>query len=196
MSEQVVLSTLLKEQFPRWVSGAHRYCGDETVVIKRDGILEVCRFLRDDPRAAMNFLMVVTGVDYLAFGKRDESMPLLATPSPLPYFMKPKPVAESWERVGADGARFEVVYHLYSLARNHRLRLKVPIAEADPVVPSVTGLWRSADWFEREIWDMFGIRFTGHPNLKRIMMYDAFEGHPLRKDYPVAKRQPILGPAN
>jgi NADH-quinone oxidoreductase subunit C len=88
--------------------------------------------------------------------------------------------------------RFEVVYQLYSLTHNHRLRVKVPVPEEDPVVPSATGLWKSANWAEREAWDMFGIRFAGHPDLRRILMYPEFEGHPLRKDYPVDKRQPLL----
>ena len=92
--------------------------------------------------------------------------------------------------------RFEVVYHFYSLPLNHRLRLKVRVEEKDLVVPSLVGLWPIADWFEREIWDMFGIRFEGHPNLKRILMYEEFTGHPLRKDYPINKRQPLIGPKN
>ena len=92
--------------------------------------------------------------------------------------------------------RFEVVYHFYSLAKNHRLRVKVRVDEKDAVMPTVTPLWPAADWFEREVWDMFGIRFDGHPNLKRILMYEEFTGHPLRKDYPVNKRQPLIGPKN
>jgi NADH-quinone oxidoreductase subunit C len=63
-------------------------------------------------------------------------------------------------------------------------------------VDSLTGLWAGANWFEREVWDMFGISFIGHPNLKRILMYEEFKGHPLQKDYPVSKRQPIIGPLN
>ena len=66
----------------------------------------------------------------------------------------------------------------------------------DAEVDSLTSLWAGADWLEREVWDMFGIRFRGHPNLKRILMYDEFVGHPLRKDYPVNKRQPLIGPVN
>ena len=92
--------------------------------------------------------------------------------------------------------RFEVVYHFYSLAKNHRLRIKVRVDEKEAVVPTLTGLWPVADWFEREAWDMFGIRFEGHPNLKRILMYEEFVGHPLRKDYPYNKRQPLIGPRN
>ena len=92
--------------------------------------------------------------------------------------------------------RFEVVYHLYSLSKNHRVRVKVPVEEKDPSVASLTTLWAAADWYEREVWDMFGIRFENHPNLKRILMYEEFTGHPLRKDYPVNKRQPLIGPKN
>ncbi len=84
--------------------------------------------------------------------------------------------------------RFEAVYHLYSLPRGERLRLKVPVAESDPVLPSLVDVWKAADWFEREAWDMFGLRFDGHPNLRRILTHDAFQGHPLRKDYDPARR--------
>ena len=97
---------------------------------------------------------------------------------------------------GEPRPRFEIVYHLYSLRKNHRLRVKVAAEEKDPAVPSVTSLWPAADWYEREVWDMFGIRFEGHPHLKRILMYEEFSGHPLRKDYPVNKRQPLIGPKN
>lgn len=88
--------------------------------------------------------------------------------------------------------RFEVVYHLYSLARNHRVRLKVGVPEANPRVASVTCVWRGANWLERETYDMYGIQFDGHPDLRRIYLYEEFEGHPLRKDYPKEKRQPLV----
>ena len=88
--------------------------------------------------------------------------------------------------------RFEVVYQLYSITLNHRLRVKVPVAEADAVVPTASGIWKAANWAEREAWDMFGIRFAGHPDLRRILMYPEFEGHPLCKDYPLLKRQPLV----
>jgi len=92
--------------------------------------------------------------------------------------------------------RFEAVYHFLSLELNHRLRVKVPVDEKEASMPTLTGLWASADWMEREVWDMFGIRFVGHPNLKRILMYEEFTGHPLRKDYPYSRRQPLIGPKN
>jgi NADH-quinone oxidoreductase subunit C len=88
--------------------------------------------------------------------------------------------------------RFELVCHFYSSGHNYRLRLKCPVDAADPAVASLTPLWEGANWFEREVYDMFGIRFEGHPDLRRILMYDGFEGHPLRKDYPLKKRQPRL----
>ncbi len=88
--------------------------------------------------------------------------------------------------------RFEVVYHLYSLRLNHRLRVKVRVAEDEAWLPSVTGLWKAANWLEREVWDMFGVSFRDHPKLTRLLMYEEFQGHPLRKDYPVNKRQPLV----
>jgi NADH-quinone oxidoreductase subunit C/D len=84
--------------------------------------------------------------------------------------------------------RFEAVYHLYSLTHGHRLRLKVPVREDDAVIPSVYGVWRAADWFEREAFDLMGIRFDGHPNLRRILCHESFQGHALRKDYDPAQR--------
>jgi NADH-quinone oxidoreductase subunit C len=93
-----------------------------------------------------------------------------------------------WDREG----RFEMVYHLYSLSRNRRLRLKVSLAEEFPSIASLTGLWKNADWLEREVFDMFGVRFDGHPDLRRILLYDEFEGHPLRKSYPWRKEQPRI----
>ncbi len=90
--------------------------------------------------------------------------------------------------------RFEVVYHFLSVVHSFRLRLKLPVAEPEPTVDSLTSLWPSANWYEREVYDMFGIQFTGHPDLRRILLYPEFEGHPLRKDYPIKRRQPLIGP--
>jgi NADH-quinone oxidoreductase subunit C len=87
--------------------------------------------------------------------------------------------------------RFEVVYNCLSTVHNQRVRLRVKVPEGDAVVPSVTGLWRGADWFERYCFDMYGIRFSDHPDLRRLLMYDEFVGHPLRKDYPLKGRQPL-----
>jgi NADH-quinone oxidoreductase subunit C len=88
--------------------------------------------------------------------------------------------------------RFEVVYNTLSTATSERIRLRVKVPESDLVVPSVVSVWRGADWFERYCFDMYGIGFTGHPDLRRLLMYDEFVGHPLRKDYPLKGRQPLV----
>ncbi|MEW6720706.1 MAG: NADH-quinone oxidoreductase subunit C [Thermodesulfobacteriota bacterium] len=90
--------------------------------------------------------------------------------------------------------RFEVVYHLYSLEKKHRVRIKVRLPEDDPTIDTAVSVWPGIDWYEREAFDMYGIVFRGHPNLKRILMYEGFQGHPLRKDYPKDRRQPTIGP--
>lgn len=149
----------VKEQFADSIISTHSQLGQNTVVIAKAKIVELARFLKEDPLLQFNLLMDLTAVDY-------------------------------WKRT----PRFEVVYHLLSLPTKSRLRVKVPVDEADPVVNSLSGIWPGANWYEREVYDMFGIRFEGHPNLQRILMYPEFEGHPLRKDYPINKRQPLVGP--
>ena len=188
------LIKLVHNRLPDAVLASHSYRGDETVVLRREFLLEVARFLKEDPALQMNFLMDLTAVDYSTFGE-----------SAAPAFFASSGVAVSpssgipdedpWPGPPAE-ARFVVVYHFYSLKYRHRLRLLVPVEEAEAELDSLTSLWAGADWLEREVWDMFGIRFQGHPDLKRILMYEEFEGHPLRKDYPVNKRQPLIGPVN
>lgn len=86
--------------------------------------------------------------------------------------------------------RFELVYHLMSMSHKYRLRVKVSLAGEEPEIDSVAKLWHSANFMEREVWDMYGVKFKGHPDLRRILMYEEFEGHPLRKDYPILGKQP------
>jgi NADH-quinone oxidoreductase subunit C len=138
--------------------------------------------------------MDLTAVDFSAFGSQPSSAfftssGVAVSPS------QSMPDEDPWTGLPGPG-RFVVVYHLFSFPLKHRLRLEVPVDEVDAEVDSVSGLWASANWLEREVWDMFGIRFRGHQNLKRILMYDEFVGHPLRKDYPVNRRQPLIGPVN
>ncbi len=140
------------------IIGSHSFRGDETIVVGRENLLEIFRFLQQDPELDFNFLVDITAADYL--GKKEP--------------------------------RFEVVYHLLSLRTNRRLRVKVPVPEADPVVESLTPLWKTANWLEREAWDMYGIRFRNHPDLRRVLLYEEFQGHPLRKDYPVNQCQPLV----
>lgn len=96
--------------------------------------------------------------------------------------------------LGQRKPRFEVVYHFYSLSLNHRLRVKAALDDDDPEVPTVSDLWSSALWMEREAFDLYGIRFAGHPDLRRLLLYPEFEGHPLRKDYEMEERQPRIPP--
>jgi NADH-quinone oxidoreductase subunit C len=184
----------VKDRFPHAVTASHAYRGDATLLVGREFLLEVARTLKDDPAFQMSFLMDLTAVDFSTFGTKRS--PAFFAHSGVAVRPNPEiPDEDPWP--GPPGpARFVVVYHLYSLPLKHRLRLQVPVEETDAEVDSLTCLWAGADWLEREVWDMFGIRFRGHPNLKRILMYDEFVGHPLRKDYPVNKRQPLIGPAN
>lgn len=159
---------LVQENFAKDIIETHAFRGDETVVIRPSALLSVAKFLKTTPALDFNFLMDLTAVDYLFF---------------------------AGGRIQKE-TRFEVVYHFYSLKKNHRIRIKVPVDEKTPEVDSLNELWASANWYEREVWDMYGIRFKGHPNLKRILMYEEFKGHALRKDYPFNKRQPLIGPQN
>ncbi|HKS05333.1 MAG TPA: NADH-quinone oxidoreductase subunit C [Gemmatimonadaceae bacterium] len=129
--------------------------GETTVYIPADKVLDVCRFLHDDPSQRYEYLCDVTAVEY-----RDASRPI------------------------------EVVWHIRSLAHRRFLRLKVELTKGTELkVPSVWSVWRGADWLERECYDMFGIKFEGHPDLRRILMWEGYkEGFPLRKDFPLRGR--------
>lgn len=166
----------LQKKFPQDVLGTHSQHGDETAVVPRTALLAMCTWLKESPDADFSMLTDLTVVDYLGM------KPMHRVTSP------------GAEKLRTDGKkpRFEVVYHLFSLSKGWRLRLKVPVDLEDAVVPSISGLWNSANWMEREAWDLYGIRFEGHPDLRRILMYEEFVGHPLRKDYPQRKRQPLI----
>lgn len=88
--------------------------------------------------------------------------------------------------------RFEVVYHLFHTETFNRIRVKVPVPEENPEVASLYPIWKAANFLEREVWDMYGIKFDGHPDLRRILLYEEFVGYPLRKDYPILKEQPLI----
>ena len=158
---------LVKERFADAKFMATEFRGQTTLVVPADRLHDVARFLRDDPRCNYNFLSDVTAVDYLDY------------PSPQP-------------------GRFAVIWNLVSHAHDRRLRLKVFMnptidttgIDADPalIVDSVTDLWPGAEWMEREVYDMYGIRFRNHPDLRRILTWKDFPAHPLRKDYPLRGR--------
>ena len=183
----------VQNRFPDAVSSSHTYRGDATLVLRGKFLIEVARFLKEDPAFRMNLLVDLSAVDYLTFGKRPA--PAFFSSSGVSVTPDPQiPDEDPWP--GPPEERFTVVYHFYSTTHKHRLRLVVPVEEALPEVDSVSALWPAANWLEREVWDMFGITFRGHPDLKRILMYEGFEGHPLRKDYAVKRRQPLIGPIN
>jgi NADH-quinone oxidoreductase subunit C len=143
-------------------------------------LLEVARTLRDDPDLRFEMLMDLAGVDYLDFG-RAEWRTVGATASGFS-----RGVNHAAPHTLAGNKRFAVVSQLLSIAHNRRLRLRVWCDEIeDPVIDSLTGIWASADWFEREAFDLFGILFKGHPDLRRILTDYGFIGHPFRKDFPL-----------
>ncbi|MCX7925364.1 MAG: NADH-quinone oxidoreductase subunit C [Fimbriimonadales bacterium] len=141
--------------YPDAIEEVYEFRGDTWLYVKKEALLDVCRLLRDDRELSYLYFSDVTALDWLPYWEKGE---------------KPK--------------RFEVVYNLYSPVSFQRIFLKVRVNEGESV-PSVTGIWEGANYPEREVYDMFGIPFEGHPNLKRILMPDDWVGHPLRKDFPL-----------
>ena len=147
-------------------------------------LLEVCRALRDAPELRFEMLMDLAGIDYLEF-RKDDWQTLSATRTGFSRARLEEEVTVP--PVPVEGARFAVVYQLLSITHNQRLRLRVKCEnEAEPVVDSVVEIWASANWFEREAFDLFGILFRGHPDLRRILTDYGFVGHPFRKDFPLS----------
>ncbi len=140
----------------------------------------ICRTLRDAPELKFEMLVDLAGIDYLDYGL-DEWKTASATRTGFS-----RGVNRGAARKPHDGARFAVAYHLLSITHNHRLRLRARCVDAeDPIIDSVNDIWPAANWFEREAFDLFGILFTGHPDLRRILTDYGFIGHPFRKDFPL-----------
>jgi NADH-quinone oxidoreductase subunit C len=155
----------LKQKFGDKISGANLENVDPWIEVAPEGIVEVCQYLRDEPTLAFDYLNCVSGVDYL---HTDEK----------------KAAKSPWQ------PHTEVVYHLFSMQHKHSLVLKVilprwqdDVVGTPPKIPSVSGIWSTADWHEREVYDLSGVDFTGHPNLRRILCPEDWIGYPLRKDY-------------
>lgn len=144
-------ASMIRSRFADSVQEIIEAVGEVTVVAKREGLVELMTFLRDEPSLRFNYLSDIGGLD-------------------LGEFASP---------------RFAIAYQLYSLEHNHRLRVKVFVEEDDAVVPTMWGVWKTSNWLEREIYDMFGVTFEGHPDLRRILMPADYEGYPLRKDFPL-----------
>lgn len=159
------IAAALEERFGDRVKSKKLDAIDPFVAVEPAAIVDVCRFLRDDPRLDFSILNCISGVDYL------------------------EPDPKKAPKAGFD-PHTEVVYHLSSFSKRHRFVIKVvlPRWQDDkpgqlPEIPSVTSVWRAADWHEREVYDLSGVWFTGHPDLTRILLAEDWEGHPLRKDY-------------
>ena len=156
---------ILDQQFGERIKQKVAEAIDPFVVVAPENLVEVCQFLRDDPRLKFEMLNDIEGVDYLE--------------------IDPKKVAKAGYE-----PHLEVVYQFSSFTHKHRFTAKVilerwkgGVAGQLPDVPTLTGLWKSADWFEREVFDLCGVNFAGHPNQQRILLSEDWEGHPLRKDY-------------
>jgi NADH-quinone oxidoreductase subunit C len=154
--------------------------GETTLVVETDRLVEACTYLRDEE--GFRLLSDITPTDYLGWGSKGVSG-YIATASGRDLNA---PMTQGFQRLPSlKPKRFSVSYHLLALRDGApRLRVKVWVDDGEPV-PSVVSVWPTADWHEREAFDLFGIRFEGHPNLLRLIMPDDWEGHPLRKDYPI-----------
>jgi len=154
----------LTEKFAAAVLETHSHRGDDTALVTANQLVAICAFLKSEPDLDFKLLESVTCVDRM----------LLSEPTP----------------------RFELVYHLYSITQNKRVRLKARVDDVEagksPEIDSVSPVWKTANWWERMVWDLYGVKFRAHPNLKRLYMYEEFKGHPLRKDYPLKGRQPLI----
>lgn len=181
MTDIDILQAKLKESFPDIVQRADVALGELTIDVSADHLREFCFVLRDQSDFDFKMLIDVCGVDYLHYGLSEwETYSATAT---------------GFER-GVDrramnhphltSPRFAVVYHLLSLNLNQRIRIRVMLDEHHLKIPSVMDIWPSANWFEREAFDLFGITFVGHPDLRRILTDYGFSGHPFRKDFPLS----------
>ena len=144
-------ASVIRTKFAYTIEEIVEAIGEVTLIAKREGLVELMTYLRDEPNLRFNYLSDIGGVD-------------------LGEFASP---------------RFAIAYQLYSLEHNHRLRVKVFLEEDDATVPTMWNIWKASNWLEREIFDMFGVNFEGHPDLRRILMPADYEGYPLRKDFPI-----------
>jgi NADH-quinone oxidoreductase subunit C len=169
--------------FPEGLTPVVGHTGELTYEVPADRLLEVAGALRDGAALKFEMCMDVCGVDYLEHGRAEWNTDDATSSG----FSRGVARGGVQPRDLPSGRRFAVVYHLLSIAHNTRVRLRVFCADdTQPMVDSVAGLWASADWFERETFDLFGILFRGHPDLRRLLTDYGFIGHPFRKDFPLS----------
>lgn len=183
-SKHETLAARIDARFGEKVTRIASVCGELTYELGKDDLLEIADALRVETEFGFDQLMDVCGVDYLTYGQ-DEWETQSASDSGFSRGVKREPVILDESDTFAP-RRFAVVYHLLSVKNNTRVRLRVFTGESNPpIVPSIVDIWNSANWFEREAFDMFGILFTGHPDLRRVLTDYGFIGHPFRKDFPL-----------
>jgi NADH-quinone oxidoreductase subunit C len=179
------LAARIDERLGEQVQRIPSTCGELTYEVDKDHLVEVATALRNEGDLGFEMLMDVCGVDYLEYGQ-DEWTTNEATGTGFSRGVEREPVILD-EADEFDPRRFAVVYHLLSLQHNVRLRLRVFTGtDNPPIIRSVVDIWNSANWFEREVFDLYGILFEGHPDLRRILTDYGFIGHPFRKDFPLS----------
>jgi NADH-quinone oxidoreductase subunit C len=178
------LAARIDERFGEQVTRVVSICGELTIEISKDDLTEVATALRNEAEFGFEMLIDVCGVDYLSYGS-DEWTTSSATGTGFSRGVEREPVILD-EADEFDPRRFAVVYHLLSVRHNFRLRLRAYTGtDNPPIIKSVVDIWNSANWFEREVFDLYGILFDGHPDLRRILTDYGFVGHPFRKDFPL-----------
>jgi NADH-quinone oxidoreductase subunit C len=181
MADVTTLENKIKSRFSDAVVNTKVALGELTVEVKRESLVKMCQALRTEADFQFDMLIDVCGVDYLHYGLDDWQ-----TNSTTETGFGRGVTAQLLRETPAMPSRFAVVYHLLSLSLNHRVRLKVMVPDEEQcIVDSVIGVWPAANWFEREAFDLFGILFRGHPDLRRILTDYGFSGHPFRKDFPL-----------
>ncbi len=174
------LCASLEDRFVE-ITSAYEICANQIIMdIPADSLIEVATALRDEEQFAFDQLMDLCGVDFLAYGDVDWQTGGASSSG----FCRAVGSQESDKNTDSD-KRFAIIYQLLSLNHNNRLRLRVFASGEPPVIPSVISIWNSADWYEREAFDLFGVLFDGHPDLRRILTDYGFIGHPFRKDFPL-----------
>ena len=185
------LAARIEARFGESVVRVASTCRELTYEVHKDDVVEVATALRDEVDFGIDQLIDVCGVDYLTYGDVEWTTNS-ATDSGFSRGVDRKPVILD-ESDTFDERRFAVVYHLLSVANNYRLRLRVFTGDSNPpIVPSLVPVWNSANWFEREAFDLFGILFDGHPDLRRILTDYGFIGHPFRKDFPLTGNVEVI----
>ena len=172
------LAARLEARFAAAVTDCSVAHDEVTLAVDRSRLVEICTALRDEPDFSFEILIDLCGVDYADYGVEEWQQTEHTTYNRIDD-------GEDDAGVERPRARFAVVYHLLSIARNRRLRLKVFLEDEPPRVDSVVDVWSGANWYEREAFDLFGILFDGHPDLRRILTDYGFIGHPFRKDFPL-----------